>query len=309
MGSVILCPGQGAQHTGMGAAWAESSDAARAIFERADEVLGTPLSGVCFDGPDETLNRTDVSQPAIFVTSIASLEGWLETEGLAREDLGIVAAAGLSLGEYTALCLADVLAFDDALRLVAIRGAAMQEAALATDSGMLALVGAEEDRALEICEQSREDGVLVCANFNAPGQIVLSGDAGAIDRAETAAEDGGLRTVRLPVAGAFHSPLMRSAADKLQEALDAAPIGEPAFPVMSNVTAQPHDSSARSIRSLLVDQLTNPVRWAGCGAYLTGEYPGASFHELAPGKSLSGMMKRINRQTTVQTHAEPVSVS
>lgn len=309
MTSVILCPGQGAQHVGMGRAWAESSNAARRVFERADEVLGTPLTTVCFEGPEETINRTDVSQPAIFAASIASLEGWLESEGASQGDLGIVGAGGLSLGEYTALHIAGSLSFDDALRLVSIRGAAMQEAALATDSGMLALVGADEDRAVDLCDRARGGGVLVTANFNAPGQVVLSGDAGAIERADALAGEEGLRSVRLPVAGAFHSPIMAPAAEKLREALEAAPIEPPAFPVMSNVTARPHEPDADAIRARLVDQLTSPVRWAGCCRHLVGEFPGASYHELAPGKSLAGMMKRIDRTVRVETHEAPASVS
>jgi len=306
--SVILCPGQGAQHVGMGAAWAGSSPAARAVFERADAVLGTPLSRVCFEGPEDTINRTDVCQPAIFAASIASFEGWLETEGLVRDEI-VVAAAGLSLGEYTALHLAGSLSFDDALRLVSIRGAAMQEAALATDSGMLALVGIDEQQANDLCDASRGPGVLVCANFNAPGQVVLSGDSDAIGRAEQAASAEGYRSVRLPVAGAFHCPLMAPAAQTLRAALDAAEILPPSFPVMSNVTAAPHERDAASIRERLVEQLTHPVRWAACCEHLVGSFGGSAFHELAPGRSLSGMMKRIDRKTKVASHPEPASVS
>ena len=313
MTSVILCPGQGAQVVGMGKAWAQSSEAARDIFALADRVLGTPLSQVCFEGPEDVLNRTDVSQPAIFVASIASFMGWLETENTSQDDLGIVATAGLSLGEYTALYLARAISFEDGLRLVALRGAAMQEAAEATDSGMVALVGVDEDQANEVCDAAREGGILVTANFNAPGQIVVSGDTGACDRAEKVAADKGYRSVRLPVAGAFHSPIMQSAADKLREALDATSIDSPVCTVMSNVTAKPHEHDASSIRDRLVDQLTSPVRWAQCCEYLVGahgpESGGASFHELAPGKSLSGMMKRISRGTKVETHPEPAAAS
>lgn len=309
MGTVILCPGQGAQVIGMGKAWAETSEASRLIFATADQVLGTPLSQVCFEGPEDTLNRTDVSQPAIFTASIASFMGWLESENIAQDDLGIVATAGLSLGEYTALCLARSITFEDGLRLVALRGAAMQEAAEATESGMVALVGVDEDQANEVCDAAREGGVLVTANFNAPGQVVVSGDSAACDRAERVAGDKGYRSVRLPVAGAFHSPIMQSAADKLRGALDATEINAPVCPVMSNVTAQPHGDDAASIRERLVEQLTSPVRWAQCCEHLVGAHSGAQFHELAPGKSLAGMMKRIDRGTKLQTHSEPSPVS
>ncbi len=309
MTSVILCPGQGAQVVGMGKAWAQSSESARNIFALADQVLGTPLSAVCFDGPEDMLNRTDVSQPAIFTASIASFMGWLESENKSQDDLNIVATAGLSLGEYTALYLARAISFEDGLRLVAIRGAAMQAAAEATDSGMVALVGVDEDQANGVCDEAREGGILVTANFNAPGQIVVSGDTDACDRAEKVAGEKGFRFVRLPVAGAFHSPIMQSAADKLREALDATNIDAPVCTVMSNVTAKPHENDASSIRDRLVDQLTSPVRWAQCCEHLVGAHGSASYHELAPGKSLSGMMKRISRGTKVETHPEPVAAS
>ena len=308
-GSVILCPGQGAQVVGMGKAWAQACEASRNIFALADQVLGTPLSQVCFEGPEDTLNRTDVSQPAIFVASVASFLGWLESENIAQDDLGVAATAGLSLGEYTALYLARSISFEDTLRLVAIRGAAMQAAAEATESGMVALVGVDEAQANEVCDEARGDGVLVTANFNAPGQVVVSGDSGACDRAESVASDKGFRSVRLPVAGAFHSPIMQPAADKLREALEATEISAPVCPVMSNVTAQTHENDPSAIRERLVEQLTSPVRWAQCCEALVGAHESASFHELAPGKSLAGMMKRISRGTKVVSHNEPVAVS
>ncbi|MFI4883108.1 MAG: ACP S-malonyltransferase [Phycisphaerales bacterium JB064] len=314
--AIVLCPGQGAQAVGMGRAWADASPAARAIFDQADKVLasqlGAPLSALCFDGPAETLNRTDVSQPAIYACSVAAWHGLRETSG--DSALAPVATAGLSLGEYTALHLAGVLAFEDGLRLVTLRGRAMQDAAEATPSGMLALIGCDEDQANQVCDKARESGVLVCANFNAPGQVVISGDADAIARAESAAKDMGLRATPLPVAGAFHSPLMEPAADRLAEALAAAPINADALaacPVYSNVTAQPHEASADSIRARLAQQLTHPVRWAQSCQNLqaqmvaSGLADNATWHEMAPGKSLAGMMKRIDRAIAVTTHDTP----
>ncbi len=313
MSNIILCPGQGAQTVSMGKLWSESSQAARAIFEQADDILadslGAPLSSLCFEGPPDTLNRTDVSQPAIFTASAACFAGWLDAESTTKKALNIVAAAGLSLGEYTALYLADAFSFADGLKLVALRGKAMQEAAQAADSSMLALIGADEEKANAVCDRAREDDILVAANFNAPGQVVISGASVACDRAEALASEMGMRATRLPVAGAFHSPFMSSAADQLAEALAATQINPPRCTVMSNVTAKAHESDPDEIRMRLVDQLTSPVRWAACCEELIADYPDAQFHELAPGKTLAGMMRRISRGTKVQGHHEPATVS
>ncbi len=309
MNNIILCPGQGAQAISMGKLWAETSTAARAIFQQADEAmgdsLGAPLSTLCFEGPADILNKTDVSQPAIYTASIACFVGWLEEESLTKNELNMKATAGLSLGEYTALHLADAFSFVDGLKLVALRGKAMQEAAEATDSSMVALIGADEESANAVCDQARGDDILVAANFNAPGQVVISGSAAACDRAETAAAEMKLRATRLSVAGAFHSPIMEPAADRLAEALAATMIGDMSCTVMSNVTAQPHESDPDMIRQRLVDQLTSPVRWAACCEHLIANNEGAQFHELAPGKTLGGMMRRIDRGTKVQAHIEP----
>ena len=311
--TILLCPGQGAQAIGMSKLWCETSEAARAIFERADatlgDSLGSPLSKLCFEGPEDTLNRTDVSQPAIYTASIACLAGWLDSENTTKAELGIVATAGLSLGEYTALHLADAFSFEDGLKLVALRGRAMQDAAEAVESSMVALIGADEDSANAVCDKARESDVLVAANFNAPGQVVISGSASACGRAEAVASEMGLRATRLSVAGAFHSPIMAPAAERLAEALAATRINTPSCTVMSNVTAQPHTNDADDIRQRLVDQLTSPVRWAGCCEHLVQSFEGASFHELAPGKTLAGMMRRIHRDTKVIAHNEPEAVS
>ena len=313
MTTIILCPGQGAQAIGMSKLWSETSDAARSIFERADAVLGdslgAPLSQLCFDGPADTLNRTDVSQPAIYTASIACFAGWLDSENTTKNELGIVATAGLSLGEYTALHLADAFSFEDGLKLVALRGRAMQDAAEADDSSMVALIGADEESANAVCDKAREGDILVAANFNAPGQVVISGSASACDRAESVAAEMGLRATRLAVAGAFHSPIMAPAAERLAEALAATHIDAPSCTVMSNVTADPHTSTPDVIRQRLVDQLTSPVRWAACCEHLVKTIDGADFHELAPGKTLAGMMRRIDRGTKVISHNEPEAVS
>lgn len=305
----ILCPGQGAQAVGMGQAWADASTEARRVFDDADAILGDslgrPLSQLCFEGPEDTLARTDVSQPAIFAASVASFRGWIDIQGLGPDNPSIEAAAGLSLGEYTALHIAGAFDFEHALKLVVLRGRAMQEAAEATPSGMVALIGADEEKANEVCDRARGQGeVLVPANFNAPGQVVISGHASACDRAEAVAAELSLRVARLPVAGAFHSPLMQPAAERLAEALADTPVRMTMGPVMSNVTAEPH-KNPDEIRRGLFDQLTCPVRWAACCEFMVNDLPGAEFHELAPGKSLAGMMRRISRGTKVVSHDTP----
>lgn len=308
---VVLCPGQGAQFVGMGKAWAEASPVAAEVFREADRIVGSrlgsglTLSGVCFGGPAEVLNRTDVGQPAIFTASVACYRA-LE----AREPsgcFGAVATAGLSLGEYTALHLAGAIGFEEALELVVLRGRAMQDAAEQSKGSMVALIGGDEAQAQEVCDDAAEGEVLVCANFNAPGQIVLSGHASACDRAVGVAEGMGLKATKLQVAGAFHSALMAPAAERLGAALAKTTICAPKVVVASNVTAVGHVGDAETIRRRLVEQLTMPVKWAQSCAWLVGQYSPAShgYHELAPNKVLSGLMRRIDRAVKVVNHDEP----
>jgi [acyl-carrier-protein] S-malonyltransferase len=307
---ILLCPGQGAQTVGMGQAWCEQSPAARAVFDEADvvmePVLGEKLSTICFEGPAETLNKTNVAQPAIYTASVASLAGLEEEWG---DDIGLVATAGLSLGEYTALHLAGVFSFADGLRLVEQRGRFMQQACDASDGTMVALIGADEEKAERVAYQARQGGVLNCANFNAPGQIVLSGDRDACARAVEFAEGA---AKELTVAGAFHSALMAPAAEKMRKALDKVEFARPQVPVVANVTAQPHDydpaahDPAAAIKDLLVRQITESVRWAQSCAWLVGNC-GGEYHELCPGKVLSGLMRRIDRSTKVTNHHVPAS--
>jgi [acyl-carrier-protein] S-malonyltransferase len=312
--ATILCPGQGAQVPGMGKAWAGASPEARAVFTDADaqlgDRLGAPLSALCFEGPAERLNRTDVSQPAIFVTSIACWRAILASNNAGNGEYPLTAAMGLSLGEYTALHIAGAISFRDALELVTLRGRAMQDAAEQSAGGMVALVGADEAQAQSVCDAARGSDVLVCANFNAPGQIVISGSRTACERAVVKAGEMGLRAQPLAVAGAFHSPLMAPAAERLRAALDKTPIQPPRSPVIANVTALPHVAEfgrdiAGSIRHRLVEQLTSPVRWAQSCQYLLAHHPGTELHELAPGKTLMGLMRRIDKAARVTTHDEP----
>jgi [acyl-carrier-protein] S-malonyltransferase len=295
----ILCPGQGAQLVGMGKDFAEQSDAARAVFEKANAVVGFDLSALCFAGPEDRLNQTDVSQPAIFATSVACYHAAVAAGAV--DKLAVTAWAGLSLGEYTALHLAGVFSFEDGLRLVAARGRYMQEAAVATPSGMVAVLGADEAAATALCAEAAQGDVLVPANFNAPGQIVISGAAAACERAVKLGEAKGLKTVALKVAGAFHSPLMQPAADRMAAELEKVQFSTPNQPVYANVTADRHHDAA-SIKRLLVEQIVKPVRWEQTmNKLLEGEGASARWVELAPQRQLAGMLKRINRRLPVES--------
>ncbi len=306
---VLLCPGQGAQHVGMAKAWHEQHPAAAEVFAQADEALGFDLTKLCLEGPEETLNRTDMAQIAIYTASVACHKALVASGVIGEAQL----TAGLSLGEFTALHLAGAFDFLTGLELVKLRGQAMQDAAGLTESSMVALIGADEAQALALCEEALDDlenqgdEVLVPANFNCPGQIVISGSLKACERAEAVADKMGIRSTQLAVAGAFHSPLMQPAADRLAEALDKANWNLPAVPVLSNVTAEPHESDIASIKQRLVDQLTQPVRWSQSMQYLLENLPGADARliELAPGKVLSGLMRRIDRKTKLENCAAP----
>ncbi len=300
---VVLCPGQGAQKSGMGKAWFDASPAAKEIFEEADAVLGDslglPLSEICFGDPNGEINKTNISQPAIYTCSVASWHG-LREQGLEGE---VVATAGLSLGEYTALHLAGVFSFADGLRLVAKRGQLMQAAAEAQTSTMIAVMG-DDASALELCDEAKEgDEILVAANFNAPGQTVLSGSVSACERVAVLAEEKGVRATPLSVAGAFHSPFMVSAAEGMQEALSKSALKSPEIDVWSNVTAELH--SPETIADLLIEQITGSVRWAQSCNAMANEYDGCNWHELAPSGVLRGLMRRVNRDVKVLSHDEP----
>lgn len=299
--TILLCPGQGAQHVGMGKAWFDKFPVAAQTFAAADRALGFELSKLCFEGPVEELNRTDIAQAAIYVTSVACYQALLESNQVGK----VTATAGLSLGEFTALHLAGAFDFVSGLTLVRLRGQAMQEAAEAQPSSMVALTGADEASANEVCDKARQSDVLVPANFNSPGQVVISGSLAACERAVAVATEIGLRPTPLSVAGAFHSPLMQPAADRLAKALDQVDWQKPTATVLSNVTAQPHNlNDIDSIKTRLVEQLTSPVRWSQSMQWATGNLPGR-YIELAPGKVLSGLMRRIDRATKVENFAEP----
>lgn len=314
---VLLCPGQGSQALGMAAAWCDASPLARAAFDTADSIVslpalagGRPISAVCKDGPKDVLDRTDVAQVALFAAGVACARA-LGCED--ASDRRPIATAGLSLGEYTALHLAGCFSFEDGLRLVAERGRLMQAAAEAVPSGMVALIGADEAQANDLCTAAAGGEVLVCANLNCPGQIVISGSAGACDRAVALAQERGLRATKLAVAGAFHSPLMAPAAAGMHAALAGVTFHAPRCPVWSNVTAKPHSSNPAEIKELLVSQLTSPVRWGESCADMIGALgqssPSAAYWELAPGTVLKGLMRRIDRTCEVTSHDQPATTT
>jgi len=293
--TAFLFPGQGAQKVGMGQPWVEQSSAARELFDRAESVLGHDLAKLCFEGPVEQLDSTAGSQPALFVTSLAAVEV------LRAQSPGVIesceAAAGLSLGEYTALVFAEAMSFEDGLRLVQKRGAAMQQASDATPSGMVCVLGLERDQVHALCEKAREDDVLEPANMLCPGNIAVSGGKAACQRAlEFAPSFGAKKAVPLSVAGAFHTEIMRPAVEQLSQALAEVPVSRPRIPVVSNVDARPHDDP-EEIRQLLLRQLLNPVRWEDSVRYLLAE-GFDRFYEVGPGNVLRGLMRRINPKTT-----------
>lgn len=281
-----LFAGQGAQYVGMGADICSAFPAARGLYERASEVLGWDVARVCLDGPESELTKTSVCQPAILVTSIAVSEILKERGGSAA------VAAGLSLGEYSALCYAGAIEFEAAVDLVRWRGQFMQECTEDVGGGMASVIGLDVGVLEEICASA---GGAYIANINSPSQVVISGELEALDAAEAMATDRGAKmVVRLDVAGAFHSPLMADAADKLAEKLEDVEISAPTVPVFGNVTGRPVPDSAEGIRELLVGQVTSRVLWCDCVKNMISE--GAkSFLEIGPGKVLTGLMRRIDR--------------
>lgn len=290
-GNVIMFPGQGSQSVGMGKDVAEASPAAAEIFRRADAALGFALSKICFEGPESSLAQTDIQQPAIFITSVAIWEALLETGATAEDLMG--ASAGLSLGEYTALYAAGSIGFEDGVKLVRRRGELMQAAAEATPSGMASVIGGDSAAVDALCADAAEGEVLTSANFNCPGQIVISGTQSACARAVERASKHGVRAISLKVAGAFHSAIMATAAEQLGPVLEATPMQQPRCPVVANVNAQPHGDPS-SIRLALQEQVTHAVRWQDSIESLI-EKGFDRFIEVGPGRVLTGLMRKINR--------------
>lgn len=296
----LLLPGQGAQEVGMGADFVAQSSAAAALFQQADEVLGIPLSKLCFEGPNEELTATDVAQPAIYVCSMAALAAFEQTV----TKIEPVMAAGLSLGEYTALAAAGALSFADGLRLVRLRGEAMQEASLAKPSGMTSVMGMEVLALEALCAEVAAETGMICqvANLNSPGQIVVSGENGALDVFDGRAKEAGARrAIRLTVAGAFHSEVMRPAADKLNAALESTEFNAPHCPVWQNATAAP-SADPVELKKQLAAQLTSPVRWEDSYRQMAAELEdGVAFLEPAPGRVLAGLARKIAPGRTIHS--------
>lgn len=288
MVTILLFPGQGSQKVGMARDLAERFPEAHNALAEIDSALGTPLTDLMWNGPEEDLTRTHNAQPAILAHSCAVL-------AVVRERLGdVVAAAGHSLGEYSAWVAAGGLQPADAALLVRRRGALMYEAGASRAGAMAAVLGLATEAVEAACAAaSTADSVVVAANLNAPDQTVISGDPEAVTRAgEGCRAAGAKRVLPLKVSGAFHSPLMEPAVAGLQEALNAAPFAEPAFPIIANATAEPVTSIGSGV-SLLARQLTAPVRWVASMRRLAEEHPGARWLELGPGSVLTGLLKRI----------------
>jgi [acyl-carrier-protein] S-malonyltransferase len=297
--TALLFAGQGAQVVGMGKDLAEKFPSAKNWFDRAYAALGYDLASICFNGPDAELTKTENAQPGIFLVS------WVCFELLKEQvpNLKFDATAGLSLGEFTALTAAGAMSFEDGLRVVRRRGKFMQEACDATRGGMAAIIGLDEIPTREICAEA---GV-VLANLNCPGQLVISGEEEKIVKAcELAKVKGARKAIPLPVAGAYHSPLMAGAQLKLQNELAKIKISPPNVPVISNVTAQPHNSPAE-ISARLVEQVTSSVLWENSMRYLLAQ-GFTLFIELGPGTALSGFMKRIDKSAQMLNVADVASL-
>ena len=285
MSYCCIFAGQGAQMPGMGKDFAEADAEAMALFDKANAVLGFDLKKVCFEGPAEELTKSNICQPAIFVTSYAAYQALKK-----KKNVDFSCAAGLSLGEWGALCAAGVLDFDSTLKVLEARGRFMQEACEATPSGMIAIVGASAEQLAALCEKS---GCTV-ANVNSAAQQVLSGSKDAVAAAAAVAKELGIkRAIPLATAGAFHSPFMASAREKLAKTLEEVAFCAPKFPVLSNITGKPHSSDPGEIKAMMLEQVTGTTNWAADVECAKAMGAGV-FVEFGPGKVLSGLVKKID---------------
>ena len=293
----FLFPGQGAQHVGMGKSISARFPAAKALFDQAREILGFDLASICFDGPTERLDTTIISQPALFVSSLAALE-MLRAEHPEVVN-GCAMAAGLSLGEYTALVFSGAMSFEDGLRVVQRRGEAMQQAADANPSGMVSALLLDREQVAQVRSEASAAGQIWIANYLCPGNTVLSGEKSACAVAAELIEKLGGSARTLAVAGAFHTPLMGSACGQLEEILRKVQIQAGRIPVVSNVDAKTH-SDAVELQQILVRQVTQPVLWEDCVRELLAQ--GCDhFYEIGPGKVLKSLLKRIDRKVDCQS--------
>ena len=293
----FVFPGQGAQFVGMGKDLYDNNETAKELFEKANEILGYRVTDIMFEGTDEDLKQTKVTQPAVFLHSVISALCATPSENPETDKPSMV--AGHSLGEFSALVVAGALSFEDGLRLVYARAMAMQKACEAQPSTMAAIIGLPDEKVEEVCAEVSKLGKGVCvpANYNNPGQLVISGDIEAINEAcERLKAAGAKRALPLKVGGAFHSPLMQPAKDELQAAIEATEIKEPIFPIYQNVDGKPHTDPAE-IKQNLIAQLTSSVRWTQIVQNMIAD--GADdFTECGPGKALQGMISKINREVS-----------
>lgn len=296
----FVFPGQGAQTVGMGKEMVDAYPTARAVFEEADEALGFSLSQIIFEGPEDKLRLTYFTQPAILTTSIA-LYRVFQAEGFVP-----AFTAGHSLGEYSALVVANAIDFADAVRVVHARGKLMDEAVPAGLGAMSAIIGGDRAVIRSVCEEvSNRAGAVELANINSPGQVVISGKAGAVEEAGKLLAEQGCRVISLVVSGPFHSKLMQSAADKLVSVLDDVTIRDAKIPVIANVSAKPV-VSADEIRGALYEQVASSVLWEESVGYML-EHGVDAFVEIGPGQVLSGLIKKVNRRTPTYTLSDPAT--
>lgn len=301
MSAAFTFPGQGSQSVGMGRAFYDASATARQIFEEVDDALGEKLSAIIFDGPEDALKQTANTQPALMAVSLAAM-AVLAERGLSVDDAQFV--AGHSLGEYSALCAAGSLHLADTARLLRLRGQSMQAAVPQGEGAMAALIGASMAQSEEIAAKAAQDAVCEVANDNAPGQVVLSGEARAIDRAIALAKEAGIkRAVLLPVSAPFHCSLMQPAADAMAEALDKTPLLEPKRPIVTNISASATSDPA-VIKARLVEQVTGRVRWTDTVGALSSAGVSALI-EVGAGKVLSGLARRIDKSLTAAAFNAP----
>ena len=289
----FVFPGQGSQFVGMGKDLYENNALAKKLFDKADEILGFKITDIMFAGTDEQLKQTNVTQPAVFLHSVISAL-------CLGDDFKPAMVAGHSLGEFSALVAAGALSFEDGLKLVAARANAMQKACEANPGTMAAIIGLSDEKVEEVCSEVSADGqIVVAANYNCPGQLVISGNVEAVNAAcEKLKEAGAKRALPLKVGGAFHSPLMQPAKDELQAAIEQTEFAAPSCPVYQNVDAKAHTDAAE-IKANLTAQLTSPVRWTASVQAMIAD--GADdFTECGPGKALQGMIGRIDKNVAVK---------